>query len=32
MYIYSLLPLKHHTDIQVTLPEAKAIFGRSKQL
>lgn len=27
-----VFPLQHHADIQVALPEAKAIFGGSKQL
>lgn len=31
-YIYRLLPLQHHTNVEVTLSEAKAIFGGAKQL
>lgn len=26
-YIYGVLPVQHHADVQVTLSETKAIFG-----
>lgn len=31
-HIYALLPLQHHTNVQVALFEAKAILGWAKQL